>query len=268
MKNSRVQKKQTQAKKISVSPEHLGLLVLFLCGLLLWAAYFGFSGGWRVKEPAQQNAILERAQEAEAIDKTMRGAHIPPITQAFYHYSERLEEQTALLISLTLTALHENLVYHRHPQNLPTLINQARLRKFSEQQRLWLPAWDKSAEINKDSGWIKTDRSLHYIHYRSKPFGIEIMTVSLIGDPQITVVRVPEKQGSAVIVNPQFAPESVAGAALYVSPTTNAKLLPPWSPTPNFEQWGWRREPLKLSVSSPERKAEINAWVAERVNKN
>ena len=190
------------------------------------------------------------------------GPRTPPATQLMYRYTERLEEQSQILLSLLITAYHENLKFGRNPKDLPSLITQA------HGKGLYLAEWDKNTEISAASGWLITARGIHYLYYRAQPTpAVEIMSVALDGDPQITVMRAPERQGSPVVVQNDIAPEGTAGIVVYTAPSGDARLLPAWSSTADYEQWGWRRENLKISMGNAARQDDLKRWIDSQAPK-
>lgn len=257
--------KRPKKRASAFSPATFGLAIFGLA-CALWIVFFYSSQRYEV-ESRDAPARLRNERKVQPTD-TLIGPQTPPVSQNFYHYTERIEEQSAILLTLLITALHENLKFRRNPKDLPAVVALAKTKQLSADHKLWQDTWDKHSSFESSEGWIQTARVLHYIRYRAQPSpAIEIMTVSLLDDSQVTVMRVPEVTGSPVILQNDYAPEGVAGIALFVSPNEDTKLLPAWAASSHYEMWGWKRESLKLSLASAERQSSIKQWIDSQPTK-
>lgn len=234
-------------------PSTVGLAVLGLAVVLIWGGIFFYPDRWQVTAPSSQARSSQSDEQPQATppQNILMGPQVAPSTRSFYEYTERLEEQSAIVLSLSLSLLHENLKFRRVPKDLPTLV------KTTQARGLWQPTW----EISQKSDAVKTKTSVHFLRYRVVPVSVEVLTVSLTGDIQMTVMRLPEADGAPIKFNADNTPEGQAGAVILISPTTDVPLPPPFTSTVVYEQNGWRREPFKMSFTTEARRNNIRRWV-------
>lgn len=240
----------TRRTRRAVSPSTVGLIVLLITASGIWGAVFIHRDGWTINAPAE---IVQDVGADAAAPKQKKSGIEPgtPATRLFYQYTERLEEQSAIVLSLSLALVHENLKFGRVPKDLPTLVNMTRARG------LWQPTWELSANLDS----VQTRTSIHYLRYRPSPVAVEILTVSRQGDIQVTVMRLSEADGAPVKFDADDLPQGQAGAVILVSPQHDAPLPPPFTAAARYEQLGWRREPFKLTLADEVRSSEIRNWV-------
>ncbi len=233
------------------SPSTVGLVVLLMAVCLIWSGIIFYPDKWLVTAPPSQARSSQSDEQPPPAQNILLGPQVPPNTRGFYQYTERLEEQSAIVLSLSLSLLHENFKYRRVPKDLPTLV------KITKERGLWQPTW----EISPKSSAVKTKTSVHYLRYRVAPVSVEVLTASLTGDIQMTVMRLPEADGAPIRFNADTTPEGQSGAVILISPTMDAALPPPFTATSVYEQYGWRREPFKLTFTSAARQENIRSWV-------
>lgn len=254
-----VSKTGASRTKRAVSPSTVGLIALLATAVGIWGAVFFHRDQWTINAPPEDVRQVG-ADKAAATQKQTGIEPGTPATRLFYQYTERLEEQSAIVLSLSLALIHENLKFGRVPNDLPTLVNMTRARG------LWQPTWELSANLDK----ITTRTSIHYLRYRPAPLAVEVLTVSRQGDIQVTVMRLPEADGAPVKFDADDLPQGQAGAVILVSPQHDAPLPPPFTESARYEQLGWRREPFKLTLADEVRSIEIRNWVdrtSEYLNK-
>lgn len=249
-KNKNASSKSGASRARAISPSTIGLIVLLATAGGIWGAVFFHRDKWTINAPPE----IVQEVGADTIAPAQKQSGIEPATPAtrlFYQYTERLEEQSAIVLSLSLALIHENLKFKRVPKDLPTLVNMTRARG------LWQPTWELSANLDS----IQTRTSIHYLRYRPAPIAVEVLTVSRQGDIQVTVMRLPEADGAPVKFDADDLPQGQAGAVILVSPQRDAPLPPPFTASTAYEQLGWRKEPFKLTLANEVRAFEIRNWV-------
>lgn len=249
-KNKNASPESSVNRRKTVSPSTVGLIVLLVTAGGIWGAVVFHNNKWTVNAPPE----IVQEVGADRLAPTQKQSDIEPGTPAtrlFYQYTERLEEQSAIVLSLSLALIHENLKFGHVPKDLPTLVNMTRTK------RLWQPTWKLSANLDS----VQTRTSIHYLRYRPVPVAVEVLTVSRQGDIQVTMMRLPEADGAPVKFDADDLPQGQAGAVILVSPQHDAPLPPPFTASARYEQLGWRREPFKLTLANEVRAAEIRNWV-------
>ena len=168
-------------------------------------------------------------------------------------YAERLRDATALTMSLSLYVLNERITNN----HLVPTANVA-LDGLSKS-----PLMPPGLSVASSFGVVKSSMGLYYVRYRSTPFGVEVMAVGPQGllDGPVFVVRV---SGSQATQNTATG-EQGQGAALFVSPNSDAPVPTPFAPSVEYLKAGWTQEPLRSTPLTPQQLADLQVWLAATV---
>lgn len=229
--------------------------IFFFGGLFI---YMWFSANNEVEVSQQQGRSILKPEERPKRN-ILIGPHIPPETITLYNYSQRLEDTNNLMWTLLVTVMHETMQSGKQPADLPTVIELAKRRSFKGSS-LWMERW----ELSPDKHAVRTDVGYNLIAYRANPLAIEIRNVPYEDGSQVLLMRVPETDGSPLMMNPDLVQSrTVAGVLLLISPPS-AAFYPPFTPKQTYLSSNWREEPIKLSLdNTPEREAIITRWIDE-----
>lgn len=154
----------------------------------------------------------------------------------------RVREATGLLMGLAAIGLTEQMK-DRNPTSADSLIG------LMSERNLFPPGISPTTV----KGTLISDRATIYIRYRSRPLGIEIIS---LGRERL--------DGPTLIVRLDAGSDDNSGALLLIArKIEGVNLLEPFAPIKNVAAMNWSVEPLRERQFSPQEIETLNHWVQQ-----